>query len=116
MRAIIVSPQRIAAGLPPYYRFSILLKTLTFQEEGIVRVPGGMLLRLEQRVKIPEGGLDESIGRHLLETHLEKDLAELLAHLHQGVQMTTRGWETNGIEVVFLEGCGLPFTAEIGMS
>ena len=36
----------------------------TFDEEGVLDVPGRMLLRLEQSVEIPEGTLDVIIGWH----------------------------------------------------
>ena len=39
----------------------------TFDEEGIVRISSGVLLRLEERVKVPEGALDKIVGWHLCE-------------------------------------------------
>lgn len=41
---------------------------LTRQEEGVMLVPGWVLLRLEQRVKVPERAFYEVVGRHLAET------------------------------------------------
>ncbi len=43
----------------------------TFEEEGVVGIPSRVLLRLEQRIKIPERTLDEVIRRHLCETEHE---------------------------------------------
>lgn len=40
-------------------------------EERIVRVSRGMLLRLEERVEVPESTLHELVGGHFFETHLE---------------------------------------------
>lgn len=40
---------------------------LTRQEEGVMCVSGWVLLWLEQGVKVPEGALDEVVGRHLCE-------------------------------------------------
>ena len=47
---------------------------LTGQEEGVVLVPGRVLLGLEQRVKVPEGALDEVVGGHLTEPAGDTDL------------------------------------------
>lgn len=44
----------------------------TREEEGVVLVPGWMLLGLEQRVKVPEGAFDEVVGRHLSEAEKKK--------------------------------------------
>lgn len=41
-----------------------------------------MLLRLEQRVEIPEWALHVSIRRHFWETHGEENLTELRANLN----------------------------------
>ncbi len=48
---------------------------------GIAR---GVLLGLEERVKVPEGRLDKVVGRHLAEAHPQQDLAELGADLTHG--------------------------------
>lgn len=40
-------------------------------------VASRMLLRLEQRVKVPEGALHKVVGRHFGEAHLEEDVPEL---------------------------------------
>lgn len=50
-------------------------------EEGVMGVAGGMLLRLEEGVKVPEAALDEVVRRHLGEAHLQEDLTELGADL-----------------------------------
>ena len=39
----------------------------TFNEEGVLYIPCWVLLGLEQGVKIPEGTLDEIVGRHFSE-------------------------------------------------
>jgi hypothetical protein len=57
------------------------LSALTCEEESVVRVARRVLLRLEQRIEIPEAALHIVVGGHLLETHLREDLAELRAHL-----------------------------------
>jgi hypothetical protein len=44
------------------------------KEERVVRVPRRVLLRLEQRVKVPKRRLDKVVGRHLGVAHLQKDL------------------------------------------
>lgn len=41
-----------------------------------------MLLGLEERVEVEEGGLDELSSVHFLEPHLQEDVAELGSHLH----------------------------------
>ena len=51
------------------------------EEEGVVCVAGRMLLRLEQRVEVPEAALHVVVGRHLLKAHLSEDLAELSPNL-----------------------------------
>ena len=54
---------------------------------GVAR---GVLLRLEERIKVPEGRLDVVGGGHLGEAHLCEDLAELRAHLEQRMQVAAR--------------------------
>lgn len=39
----------------------------TSQEESIMLVTSWVLLRLEERIKVPEGALDEIVRRHLSE-------------------------------------------------
>mmetsp|Transcript_11544 Transcript_11544/g.30043 ORF Transcript_11544/g.30043 Transcript_11544/m.30043 type:complete len:322 (+) Transcript_11544:532-1497(+) len=56
-------------------------------EEGVVHVARWVLLRLEERIEVPKRRLDETVGLHLLEAHLEEDLTELSAHLHQRVEV-----------------------------
>lgn len=41
---------------------------ITWQEEGVVLVPGGVLLRLEEGVEVPEGAFYEVICGHLTKT------------------------------------------------
>ena len=40
-----------------------------FEEECVVGITGGVLLRLEESVEVPEAGLNESVCGHFLETH-----------------------------------------------
>ena len=40
-------------------------------------------LNLEEGVKVPEGGLDVVVGRHLREPHLQEDVPELRTHLEE---------------------------------
>lgn len=54
---------------------------LTSQEESIMGVTCRMLLRLEECIEIPERALDIAISRHLGETHLEENVAELSSNL-----------------------------------
>lgn len=44
---------------------------LTRQEESVVLIAGRVLLRLEQRVEVPEGALDEVVGGHFSEPAVE---------------------------------------------
>lgn len=53
----------------------------TREEEGVVLVPGWMLLGLEQRVKVPEGAFDEVVGRHLSEAEKKKNRNKRPFHL-----------------------------------
>lgn len=108
----------------------------TQQEEGVVLVPRRVLLRLEERVEVPEGALHKVIRGHLREPgrggspplpqdrggrrpcpppgapqhspHLQEDLAQLRAHLEQRVQVPAgRGQPQRG-EVVGFEGQAAP--------
>jgi hypothetical protein len=60
-------------------------------------------------------------SRHLDETLVEEDLAELLAHLHEGMQSTSVLLTTHSSKIVRLEVCSLPlarlehFRCEIGV-
>jgi len=47
-----------------------------------------MLLWDEECVEVPESGLDKAIRGHLLESHLEEDLSELMSDFVQGMQST----------------------------
>jgi len=103
-----------------------------------VLVSGRVLLRLEQGVEVPEGALDEVVGRHLREAtgsrefmsfvrvflevldvyrparspHLQEDLPELRPHLHQRVHVAAVGGHAQRLEVVGLEFLLLPAAAE----
>ena len=61
-------------------------------KERVVRVSCGMHLGLDQGVEVPEAALHEVVRGHLGETHLQKDLAELLSNLEEGVHATAVGW------------------------
>lgn len=76
--------------------------------EGVLQVAGRVLLGHEEGVEVPEAGLDELVGGHLLEAHLEEDLAEFLADLVEGVQGTGVLVGAEGLEVVWLEVGRLP--------
>ena len=78
------------------------------QEERVVAVPRRMLLRLEQRVEVPERRLYVVVGGHLLEAHLQQDGAELVAHLHERVESAGGGGDTARLEVVLLQRGGGP--------
>ena len=56
-------------------------------EEGVVGVPGRVLLRLEERVKVPETALRVVVCRHLSETHLEENLPIFSSDFKKGMQM-----------------------------
>jgi hypothetical protein len=90
-----------------------------------LKITGGVLLGNEEGVKVPESGIDESVeesvteyadvkkvnspaSRHLNETLVEEDLAELFTDLHQGMQSTSMLLTTHGSKVIRLEVCSLP--------
>jgi hypothetical protein len=84
------------------------------------------LLGHEEGVEVPESSVDESVrltlvaevcrdrgqnspaSRHLNETLVEKDLAELLTHFHQGMQSTSMLLTAHSSKVIRLEVCSLP--------
>lgn len=78
------------------------------QEEGVVRVTRRMLLGLKQGVKVPESILHIVVGRHLREAHLDEDLADLGANLHQRMQMAGVGHRAERVQVVLFELFGFP--------
>ena len=45
--------------------------------------------------------------------HFQKDLSDLSAYLHQGMEVASSWWNTKCIEVVRLETLSLPRTTEI---
>lgn len=59
----------------------VLARDGVLQEEGVVHVSGGVALRLEQGVEVPEGALHVPVGGHLVEAHLQEYLAEVVSHL-----------------------------------
>ena len=48
--------------------FHPTMKSLTWEEEGVVCIPCWMLLRLEQRIEIPEWTFNEIICWHFCKT------------------------------------------------
>lgn len=78
------------------------------EEESVVGVAGGMGLRLEERVEVPEGALNVAISLHLLEAHLGQDFGELLFCLHQRVQVSVVNCRSLRIWIELLELVGLP--------
>jgi len=80
-------------------------------EEGVLQVTSRVTLRLEQRVEVPEGGLDPTVSRHLVEAHRKKDFSELLAHFQKRVQVAALRHLTSRIDVGLLELGGLPLAS-----
>lgn len=76
--------------------------------KGILQVAGGVLLGHIEGVKVPEASLDKFVGGHLLEAHVEEDLAELLSHLVKRVEGASILVRAEGLEVVGLEVGRLP--------
>ena len=74
-----------------------------------MHVSSWMTLRLEQSVKVPERTFYISIGWHLSESHLQENLLELFAYLHQRVTMSSSLYRTICIEIVlFVSALALP--------
>mmetsp|Transcript_3842 Transcript_3842/g.8815 ORF Transcript_3842/g.8815 Transcript_3842/m.8815 type:complete len:412 (+) Transcript_3842:504-1739(+) len=95
-------PLQVVLGDPPVAVRPIRPR----QEEGVVRVARRVLLRLEERVKVPEARLHKAVCRHLLKAHPHEDFSELRAHLQQGVEVAAQGVRAEGVEVVLLEAEG----------
>lgn len=74
------------------------------EEERVVGLAGGVALRLEEGVEVPERGLHESLGGHFAEAHLEEDLAELGAGLQEWMQMSAIRIPPLRVPVLLLEG------------
>ena len=86
----------------------------TFDKEGVMGVPGRVLLGLEEGIEVPEGALHKVVGGHLLESHFQENGAVLSPHLHQRVQVA-RGWgNPQGLEVVRLKRLALPTATACG--
>ena len=66
-------------------------------------IPSWVLLRLEECVKVPEGGFHKTIGWHLGEAHLEENVPELGTNLQQRMQVATGRWHSHCLEVVLFE-------------
>ena len=73
-----------------------------FNEESVMHISSGMTLGLEEGVKVPERALNIPISWHLLETHLEEYLSELLADSHERMEMTSCAWLAHSVEIVAL--------------
>lgn len=61
-------------------------------EECIMSISCRVLLRLEQRVEVPEGALDIEVGRHLFETHFEEDFTKFRTDFQKRVEVATFWW------------------------
>ena len=48
-----------------YNSGGVVVTLRTFKEECVMGVPGRVLLRLEESIKVPERTLNKVIGRHL---------------------------------------------------
>jgi hypothetical protein len=113
---VVISKGPIAAFFMNFlYFFSIFLRELFalygfFQKERIVHVSGGVALRLEEGVEVPERALHELGRGHFIETHLEQDFSEEGPHLQQGVQVPALRDLALSVEIEFLEFCLLPRT------
>jgi hypothetical protein len=53
-----------------------------------VSISGRVSLGLEERVEVPERAFYVSAGIHFLETHLSQNFNELLASLHQMMEIS----------------------------
>lgn len=70
-----------------FFRY-IIAGDWILEEEGVVHVSSWVGLGLEERIKVPEPTLHESVSGHLVESHLEQSLSKLSAHLQKWVQMS----------------------------
>ena len=73
-------------------------------KEGVLHVPGGMLLGDEEGVEVPEACLDEIIRGHFREAHFEEYLAELVAYFHYWATLSM----TNVDGRLDVRGCSAP--------
>jgi hypothetical protein len=71
-----------AGGVPVPVPFLPVGSGRVSDEEGIMGVPGRVLLGLEQGVKVPEAALHVVVGRHLGEAELKEDLPVFRPHLN----------------------------------
>mmetsp|Transcript_18065 Transcript_18065/g.68494 ORF Transcript_18065/g.68494 Transcript_18065/m.68494 type:complete len:305 (-) Transcript_18065:13-927(-) len=65
-------------------------------------------LRLKQRVKVPEAGLDPLVRGHLVETHLHQNLPELGSHFQQRMDEALCRNHGDAVQVERLEFLRLP--------
>ena len=68
-----------------------------------MHITSRVTLGLEKSIEIPERAFNKSGSRHFIETHLEKNFAELRSNLHERVQVSTLRITTSSIPVLFLK-------------
>ena len=81
----------------------------SWDEEGIVSISGRVSLGLEERVEVPERAFYVSAGIHFLEAHLSQNFNELLASLHQMMEISILELDSFGCWIEFLEFYLLPW-------
>jgi hypothetical protein len=69
-----------------------------------------MLLWYEKCIEIPESGLNETVGWHLLKAHLEEDLPELMSNFVEWMKCTGVLVSPKGLEIVRFESSSFPGT------
>ena len=69
-------------------------------EESILSITSRVRLRLEESIEVPEGRLDELVGRHFIEAHLQENFSELITDLEERVEVTTTNVQTKSVVVV----------------
>ena len=74
-------------------------------------VSGWMLLGLEKGVKVPERILDEIVGRHLTETHLEENLSVFCSDFQERMKMSRLRLNSERVEIVRFKVGGFPISA-----
>lgn len=83
-------------------------------------ITGRVALGLEKRVEVPERAFDIPLSWHLVEAHLQQNLAELRAHFKQRVEVAALGDLADSVEVVLLElgvfpaACAQHISSELG--
>eukprot|EP00968_Pinguiococcus_pyrenoidosus_P026890 scaffold7340_cov266-Pinguiococcus_pyrenoidosus.AAC.56 len=77
-------------------------------EKRVMRISCRVGLRLKQRVKVPEAGLDPLVRGHLVETHLHQNLPELGSHFQQRMDEALCRNHGDAVQVERLEFLRLP--------